>query len=42
MMIANEICDGVVCFLPLRATRVNMIESFSLELEQLFMMSLAQ
>jgi hypothetical protein len=41
-MIASEICDEVVCFVPLREIRANMMEPLSLGLEHLFLIGLAQ
>jgi hypothetical protein len=41
-MIASEICDEVVCFVPPGDIRANMIEPLSLGLEHLFMIGLAQ
>jgi hypothetical protein len=42
MMIASEVCDGAVCFVPLREIRANVIMPSFLGLEQSFRMSLAQ
>ena len=41
-MIASEICDKVVCFVPPGEIRANMIEPLSLGLKRLFMIGLAQ